>query len=337
MLPLESTPYSKDYEITDAMFAAFRTSGGMPFFWKLFGWLTLAYTILYAVFLPSIFKSYFEFIFISVEMGQNPTSEQTQTMLSNMTKIIPVILITSLFGFAIMAACRSAFFRGYFFGETEGLFPFRFGRDELRQVLAILGYWGIYLIAYLVPYILLMIVFGIIIAITGWQGSEEVAVVLTIIFMLFGGIALLVFLVWVMVRLAPAGALTALRGRTHVLAARHVSKNRFWALFGSVLVAGLIGYVVAYIFFILGFTVGLAGLFNGDMMAAFIAEDFDLIMQSAAAASKTSGFKIGAFFAIIMSSAGSAFYSLLIAGPQAYFTRQWAESGAAAYDDRSEV
>jgi len=240
MLPLEPTPYSKDYEITDAMFAEFRTSGGMPFFWKLFGWLTLAYTLLYAIFLPSIFKSYFELIFISFEMGQSPTSEQTQTMLSNLANIMPMILITSLFGFAIMAASRSAFFRGYFFGETEGLFPFRFGGDELRQGLAILGYWGVYLIAYLVPYILLIIVFIILFSITGWQGSEEIAAVFATILVFLGGIAMSVFLVWVMVRLAPAGALTALRGRTHVLAARHVSKNRFWALFGSILVAGLI-------------------------------------------------------------------------------------------------
>lgn len=336
MLPLEPTPYSKEYEITDAMFGAFRTSGGMPFFWKLFGWLTLAYTLLFALFLPSVFKSYFELIFMSVEMGENPTSEQAQMMLSLLAMFTAKTLIMSLFSFAIIAISRAAFFRGYFFGETEGLFPFRFGGDELRQGLAILGYWGVYLIAYLVPYILLIILFVIIFAISGSEGTAGGAAALSIILGLLSGIAMLVFLVWVMVTFAPAGALTALRGSTHVLAARHVSKNRFWALFGAVLVAGLIGSVVAYIFMALGVAVGLAGLFNSDMMSAFMAEEFDLIVESAAAATKSASFKIGMVFAILMGSAGTAFYSLLIAGPQAYFTWQWAESGAVVYAESSQ-
>jgi hypothetical protein len=327
MLPLEPTPYSKDYEITDAMFGAFRTPGGMPFFWKLFGWLTLAYAILYVVSLPLVFKSYVSLIMNVVEMGDNPTSTQTQAMLSSLAMIFPAILLMSLLGFATMAVSRAAFFRGYFFGETDGLFPYRFGGDEVRQGLSILGYWGVYLLAYLIPYILFTLIIIVFVAILG-----ESAAIFAAILMFFGVIALMVFLVWIMVTISPAGALTALRGRTHVLAARHVSRNRFWALFGSMLVAGLIGYVVAYIFIALGFAVGLAGFFNGDMMSAFLAEDFELVKQNAVVFSETSRFKIGVFFAIVMSSAGSAFYSLLIAGPQAFFTRQWAESGAAAYE-----
>jgi hypothetical protein len=334
MLPLEPTPYSKNYEITDAMFAAFRTSGGMRFFWKLFGWLTLAYSGLYAVLLPSVFKSYLSFVMMAVEMGDNPSSEQTAAMFSNMMLFIPSVLLLSLLGFVIMAVSRAAFFRGYFFDETGSFFPFRLGADEVRQGLAILGYWGVYLLAYLIPYILLIVVIGILVALSSGNGSGAATVVLAVILGLFGGISLIVFLIWVMVALAPAGALTARRGKTHVLAARHVSKNRFWALFGSLLVAGLIGYVVAYIFIILGFTVGLAGFFNGEMMNALLAEDFDQVMDSVVAFSESSGFKIGVFFAIVLSSAGAAFYSLIIAGPQAFFTRQWVDSGAAAYEER---
>lgn len=327
MLPLQPTPYSKDYEITDAMFGAFRSPGGMPFFWKLFGWMTLAQGVLYAIFMPTLFKSYGNFLMVAIEMGDDPSTEQSLEIMSNLSSMIPVILLLSVLSFITMGVVRAAFFRGYFFGDTGGAFPFRFGKDEVRQSLAILGYWGVYLLTYLIPYILIIIVTVILIGLLGDAGVMIAAIIGFV-----GVIGLMVFLVWVMVTISPAGALTALRQQTHIIAARHVSKNRFWALFGSYLVAGLIGYVVCYIAMVFGFVIGLAGFFNADVMNAFVAEGFQSVMERMTNFSKSSGFKVGVFFAILMSSAGMAFYSLIMAGPQAYFTRQWAEAGATAYD-----
>lgn len=332
MLPLEPTPYSRDYEITDAMFGAFRSPGGIPFFWNLFGWMTLGHSILYAIFAIPIFKSYGTFLMTIIEMGDAPTAEQTTNMMSSMFSIFPLILLMSVFGFALMGIVRATFYRGYFHGDTGGIFPFKFGADEVRQTLAVLGYWGMYLVAYLTPYILIIIVVGIFAALLGKAG-----VVIAAILAFIGFFGLIAFLIWVMVSLAPAGALTAMRGQTHVLAARYVTKNRFWALFGSCLVAGLIGYVVCYILMFLGFGVGLSGLFNADMMEALAAEDFETVTKNAAKFTNSGGFKIGVFLAIVLSSAGMAFYSLMLAGPTAYFTRQWAESGAKAYDERQNL
>ena len=133
-----------------------------------------------------------------------------------------------------------------------------------------------------------------------------------------------------MVKFAPAGALTGMRRKVHVLAARNVSKNRFWGLLGSIIVAGIIAYIASYAAMLIGGMVGLAGLFTGDTAAAFGSEDPAAIGAALSSATSGTGFKIGALFAIVCFAFGNAFYILMLMGPSAFFTKQWAESDPSA-------
>lgn len=327
MIPLRPTPYSKDYEITDAMFGAFRSPGGMPFFWKLFGWGTLLISVILLLASGPILSSYVDLIRVSAIVESNP--DAASKVFGTLGKFSLVWTLVMIGYGAVIGVIRAAFFRGYFFGDTGGTFPFKFGADELRQGLSWLGFFVVFMIVTIVVMTVLMVPLFLIIFTVG---GESMA--LLVLGMVIAYFMALVAMIWCGVKLSPAGALTAFRGKTHILAARHVSKNRFWVLFGSILVAGLIGYVVSYVAFVTGILMAFSGLAGGDIFTIMTGTDPEATLEALERASETASFKISSVFAILLTSAGYSFYILILAGPQAYFTRQWAESGA-ANDDAS--
>lgn len=315
-MPLSPTPYSKDYEITDAMFGAFRSPGGAKFFWKLTALLTVAYAVPFLIFLPLLSKSYGRLIVASME-------NEAGVVMRESLLIVPLALLLGVVAIAANACIRAAFYRTYFFGAPRDGFPLQFGQDEVRQLLAVLGFYGVIMIlsfGFGVVFTALIVFLGVI------MGESAVFLAGLLVFLMIIGFVVLTY--WVMLRLCPAGALTALRGTTHVLAARYVSKGRAWALLGSILVAGLIGYVVYYVGSMVGMMAGLSGFLSPDMMSALSANDSDLIIEIARDVVTQPGFKVGVVIGLLAMAAGAAFYQMMLVGPQAFFTRQWAEAGA---------
>lgn len=313
-MAISPAPYSKDYEITDAMFGAFRSPGGAAFFWKLTALLTGVYTVIFLLLLPPLVKSYGRMILASLE-------NDTGVALSESLLILPLVLLLVVATICANATIRAAFYRSYFFNAPTTGFPLEFGQDEIRQILSSLGFYGIIIGLSIVVGFVIGFVTGFLAVLVG-----ESAAVLIGFLMFILTLALIIILYWAMLRLCPAGALSALRGTTHVLAARHVSKGRAWALLGSILVAGLIGYVVYYILSTIGILAGLSGLITPDMFSALSAGDSDTLVETAHAAMEQAGFKVGVVIAIIAMSSGAAFYQMMLVGPQAYFTWQWAEA-----------
>ena len=270
------------------MFGAFRSPGGMPFFWKLLGWATLLLTIIEVPLIPMAISSY-----------------------GDLNMIIVMSLYMIIAYVAVIAIIRAAFFRSYFFGDLGGTFPFQFGSDEVRQGLSMLGFYALLVISISLLAIVLMALLIMV------SGEESVAgMVLGVIPLYYVGI--IAAYIWFAVRFCTAGALTALRGKTHVLAARHVSRNRFWALFASILVARLIGYIVIYIAVIIGILLVFSSINIGDTMTNMIESDPAAWIMT--------------MISIVIVSAGYAFYLLLLVGPQAYFTHQWAGADPNALD-----
>ncbi len=336
MSDIQPRPYSKDYEITDAMFGAFRSPGGAKYFWKLFGWSTLLFSVVYLLGLPSFIRGYANLIGsvitvdqADIEADPNAAAEAVSGMMGSFASLIPGLLIISIGALAVVSVVRAAFYRRYFFNETDGFFPFRLGGDEGRQFLAQLGYWGLFIVAMFIGAIVMAIIIGIVAGIAGATGSTAGMVVAG----LFGVVAYLgfyAFLFWFGVKFAPAGALTGLRRKVHVLAARKISANRFWALFGSILVAGIIGYVTYYAMFIIGGIIGFGSLFSGDALESAAGNDPEAFLASLLSASQTTGFRIGAAIGIILMSAGQAFYTVILLGPSAFFVKQWDEADPTA-------
>lgn len=323
---LVPTPYSKDYEITDAMFGAFRTAGGPAFFWKLLGWETLFYFALYLLLFVPIGRTYMGFFASFIEAQESGAVMSEAEMFDSMGSILliyPLIFLLTIASLVLHGILRTTFYRGYFTGETGGAFPFKFGDDEVRQILSVLGYYGLFFLVYFGFILIIGIVFS-----TMGAALGESAPGLMVLFGFLSVIPFCVGFIWVAVTFSPAGALTFMRGTTHILAARHVSKNRFWALLGSLLVAWLIGYVVYTAVYTVGMFSMLASFFDGAFIEAVETEDPAQIMNALSALVSGTGFKISFFIALLLSSMGQAFYLLIIAGPTAYFTQQWAEAGA---------
>lgn len=324
---IEPAPYHRDYEITDAMFGAFRTSGGTAYFFKLLAWTTVFLSVVNFFAVPIMIGGYLDFLGSMAIAGQNP--EDFGAIFSG----IGALLLSSLlmfFGYVLVASlARAAFFRAYFFADMGGSFPFRFGSDELRQALAYLGFYGLFYLFMIGLYLVAVIVFGVIFGLgAGISGGEPNAfmIILAVTLGLLGYVALMAAMIWFPIRLLPAGALTALRVRTHVLAARKVSQGRFWPLFASVLVAGIIAYVVFYITMIIAMMIGFVGLSGPEIAVMMSGLDPEASFEALSQAVDGPSFRIAAIFAIILYSAGYAFFCLMVAGPPAFFTRQWAEA-----------
>ena len=329
MQPIKPTSYSRDYEITDAMFGAFRSPGGMPFFWKLLGWATLLLTIIGVPLIPMAISSYVDLITAVFAAESGP--DVAFATVRGMGRYLGVMSLYTIAYVAVIAIIRAAFFRSYFFGDLGGTFPFQFGSDEVRQGLSMLGFYallallviGISLLANVPMALLIMVLFG----------EESVAgMVLESLGIILLYVGIIAAYIWFAVRFCTAGALTALRGKTHVLAARHVSRNRFWALFGSILVAGLIGYIVSYIAVVIGIMLVFPSINIGDIMTNMINGDPEATLDAIQRVSETVSFRIMTMISIVIVSAGYAFYLLLLVGPQAYFTHQWAGADPNALD-----
>jgi len=138
------------------------------------------------------------------------------------------------------------------------------------------------------------------------------------------GILLLIAIMFAFpVRMAPAAALSGLKGKTHVLAARHITKNRFWSLFGVYLVVWIGGYIGVYItntiamLLISGdpeFMIAMSGLSKENPRAIFdfVAERFSNPL-----------FMLLGIFSMAMIAASYSAWMLWIAGVSAYAVRLW--------------
>ena len=326
MSDIEARPYDRNYEITDAMFGAFRAPGGAKFFFQLLFWTAIPMTLVLIFTLPAAVGSYGRLLGSVVSAEADGTEPPVEELMSTIGGLYGAIGIIFLAYIVIASLARAAFFRRYFHGKDDGLFPFRLGRDEWQQFLAQLGYWALYLVAIIVGAIALGIVVGLMAGIGVATGSEGLGVALTIIGGLIGYVGFFVFLFWFLVRLLPASALTALRGKVHVLAARKVTKNRFWAVFGSALVAGIIAYVVVNVSYVVAAMIGFSGFMSGGGLEALSAEDPEAMLSGLGDAMSGSAFRLTTIIAAFFVSLGLSFYLLLMVGPQAFFTRQWNEA-----------
>ncbi len=317
MSELVARPYNKDYEITDAMFGAFRSPGGARLFWRLLFWTSVLFTVLYAVLIPPLGRSIAAMIneISSVDVASD--EEIGRAMARTFGSVGTQLFILSLGSLAIIAVVKAAFYRAYFRNDLGGVFPFRLGMDEVRQFVVQLGYY----VVLMVVYILILLVGTTVSVLLGGSGGAMTA--LGGVLMLLTYVGIIVWFVWFGVKFAPASALTALRGKTHLLAARHVSKYRFWALFGSLVVAYILGYIAAYFLLLVGGIVGLSGLFSGGVLDMFSSGDAEGAMATMSATTSTIGFKIAALIGIFIFCAGTAFYTLMLLGPSAFFVQQW--------------
>jgi len=194
--------------------------------------------------------------------------------------------------------------------------PIRFGRDELRVMLAQLGVWGLFFTVYIGSLVLIFAV--------------AVIPVLGAIVAFFGIFAMIALFIYVPVKFAPAAALSVVNERAHLLAAQHVTKHRFWPLFGAYIVVFIGGYVLITIVMTL-----VLMLVTGDSnfmitMYGLGSEDPATAMAAAGERLKNPLFMLIGVLGIILYSAAYAFWLLTIGGVASYAVKWWREDNPVA-------
>jgi len=228
----------------------------------LFGWLNL--------------NAVMDYLNWASTMGTNP--ELAMTPPASVMALGPMLFLMQIFYYVIAAAYEAACLRWMIRGETGGVFGFTLGGDTWRVYFT---YW---------IWFFLMIAVGIVcfLVLGGFAGSlmamgqggdtsamGPMAMILPLLIL-----ALLLALLYVSVRLAPAAATSVACKRFAFFDAWKVTRGRFWALLGAFVLLYLMGFV-AYIVFsavagaamVMGMA-NSAGMMNenatpGDMMAMF--------------------------------------------------------------------
>lgn len=151
--------------------------------------------------------------------------------------IFPLELLFLVFYFILLAAYEAGCLRWMIRGEREGLFGLSLGADTWR----VYGTYWAWLVFMIIGGIALSILFGVLAGLLAGVLGEAAWVGMTVI-----GVACLLAFIYFPVRLAPAAATSVGAGRFAFFSAWTVSRDRFWALFGSFLLLFVI-YLVASI------------------------------------------------------------------------------------------
>jgi hypothetical protein len=194
------------------------------------------------------------------QMGGKSSAPSPGTLPPNFGRIfllMPLGLIWSLLIFVLLASFESACLRWMIRGERSGPLNLCFGADMWR----VYGTYWAWFLYFFCTYILFWIVLLVLAFAGAAAGGKDSALATGL--MVFGVVvAWVVGWIYVAVRLAPAAATSIGVGHFAPLKAWTVTRGRFWALFGSYLLLGLLYIVVAMI---------IGGVIMGSLFASILA------------------------------------------------------------------
>lgn len=314
-MKLEPRKPRTPFDFGQAVGAMFTTPDGKAFAWRLMFWTTAAMAVVTLVLLPFILPHYVPLMeynaanMQAIMAGQTPPDPDMDVVLGSLSKMWLPALVMMLLFWGAYAAGEAALHRKVLLGQENAKRPLRFGKDQLRVMLAQLGVWAVFFLVYI----------GGIIAISLGAVIPGLGVVVVIL----GVLAMIFYIVNLPIRLAPAAALSIYNDRAHLLAARHITKHRFWPLFGAYVVVFIGGYILIY-------TVMLAViiLVTGD--SKFLITMYGMSDQSPGEAFAAAGerlknpfFMLIGVLGVIAYSAAYAFWLLSMAGIGAYAVKWW--------------
>jgi len=195
-----------------------------------------------------------------LEGDTDPDPEIAFQMFSEMGAIIGPALILTLLTWLVLASAETAFHKNMLRGTDEGVFPLRFGKDELRVMIAqlcvSLTITGIYIGG------------GFVLSVWGYIAATSQAFGVVMGLLMIPAVIYWLFkMVQVMVRLAPAAAMSVRDEKQRVFEGWHAVKGRTWPVFGSFIIVYIIGYILTQIVVWIGL---LAAFGNNDLMNLFM-------------------------------------------------------------------
>ncbi len=307
------------YKFEHAVTQAFRTSGGKQFGWRLIFWTTAALTIVSLITWPMIMPHYGDLLAINQQnmqaiMGGEPNSVDSRAMNQLMLKMAPTYGLLMLGYWLTWVACEAALHRKVLNNSEAPRQPLRLGQDELRVWFAQLGVFGLIIAIYVFGLLALMLVIGIFAAVAPFLGAL-IGVV--------GVIAYICLLLLASVRLAPAAGLSIANNKTHVLAAKGLTKGRFWTLLPAYIVVFIGGYVLMSVIMMFG-----VGLVTGNpdfvmTMSGLGTDDPEEVMAAAAQRLKNPLWMLVGILSMIAYCAAYALWMVSLIGISSHAVKAW--------------
>ncbi|WP_409433762.1 hypothetical protein ACJ3XI_04445 [Litorimonas sp. RW-G-Af-16] len=310
-------PRKSNFDFGAAVSQLFTTPGGAGWALKLILSTGAVLGLCYVLGMYLIATPYLGFVENMDQLDTNP-----EAVLSGFGAMAPGYLLMTFGALLTLVMGETALHCAVLRQEDTPGIPLRFGRDELRVFGASLGVW-----------VFAFVAFFVIVLIGGLFGAAlttvvpELGVAIVIIAYLVGTIAWPFFAV----RLSPAAALTVYNEKAHLLAGRHISKDRFWSLFLAFLAVGFGGYIVNSIISMIGMTALI-----GDS-SVFLASGGELGSGSGKDIASTLREKFSNPLIVILAIIGAFIYScavatwlLTMAGIGTYAVKWWADDDAAS-------
>ncbi len=307
------------FDFGQAAGAWFNTPGGKEYALRLWVWHSAATLIVLMICLPLMLPHYGEILEAVWRVNQQTLSGQPseQLSLALWAALGKVAFPSVLFAVGLMLSTsigESALYRKYLLGAEPARIPLRFDIHTGRNLLAQLGFYALYMGIYMSGLLAITIIGGVF----GLVFSPLGALVVVL-----GFVALLIVLIGYPIRFAPAAALTALDGKTHLWATKKVTKHRFWSLFGVYLVVYIGGYIGYYVVSLIGMLL-ISG--NPDFLTAmsgFGGENPRLLVEATIDRFSNPLYMILGIIAMALMATALSAWILWIAGVSAYAVRWW--------------
>jgi hypothetical protein len=264
--------FNHAFDVGEAIAMPWNLPGGRNFLARIVLWGTGVLLLVYAVFGRKFISSYGDFIIQMSEMqadveAGNP--EAIMEMYSGLGAFMGPALLLGLIAWLVFISIETAMHKNVFHGIDHGAFPLRFGKDELRVLLAQL----VIFICVMLVYVVGIFAITIIATMAAVAGANSSALGLIVgLHALAGFIAYVVILIRVAQGWAPAAAMSVRDNQQRIFEGWTIVKGRNWPLFGTYLVTFIIGYIAIYLVMIIG---GYIAFGNMDFISLMLSTSDD--------------------------------------------------------------
>lgn len=249
------------FDVGAAITQPFRLPGGRNFLIRLVLWSTALLLLVYFTFGRQFLGAYIEMFKSIAELDASGSAEDPEALMAAMEPMMSIMgtaFFLWIFSWALMVATETAMHKNILHGIDHGVFPLRFGRFELRVLLAqfivaIISY-GVMIVGYIV-----FIIFAVMAGVGAQSGGAAVGGIAGL-FAFAALIAMMAATLMAVIKLSPAAALSVRDDDIRTIEGWKATYKRFWPMFGSYLIVGVGGYVVLMVIMTIAMIMVFAGI-----------------------------------------------------------------------------
>jgi len=248
------------FVVGEAINQVFRLPSGKGFLFRVIGFGSLLFTLLFLLVGTPIIRAYIE-MFSNIAtleaIEAEPDPEDVFAIVAPIFAVMGYFFLLYIGQYFLLVSIETALYKNIIRGEDKGFFPLRFGYDEwrvlgIRLVVGIILYMA-YFIAYFVGILIFALIFGLAFAAAS-GGSGEPSIGLAIVGFVFFFIFFVGFIVaylYMFLRLAPSAAISVRTREFNPIVSWAVMKSYVWPCLGAILIVGIVGYIILSIIWII--------------------------------------------------------------------------------------